>query len=1063
MFRSKQQVWVLFSALLVLSISGAAAQTTTATLGGNVLDETQAVLPGVELTLTNVDNGATRTTLSGDEGGYLVRNLPPGEYELEAQLPGFQTAVSAGIQLTVGRQIQLNITLRVGEVSERVVVTGEAALVETFSSSLRELVDERKIRDLPLNGRSYEQLAMLQPGVTAFYGTTSEGTGAGHTDSGQRFSVGGARPTSNAFILDGTNINSVSGATPNAASGANLGIEAIREFEVITNSFDATFGRSSGAVINMVTKSGTNEIHGSVFEFHRNSALDARNFFDQEKGAFKRNQFGFSLGGPVIKDKIFLFGSYEGLIERLATSSTATVPTADGRLGIGAGPGGSDIAVKPEVIPYLDLYPLPNSVDFGDGTGRFVSAPSQPTDQNYFTIRYDHQLSEADSVFVRYTYDNAEFINPGRIGKWDSFERTRRQYVTIEEKHIFSPTMLNTIRIGYNRSYGEDSDVLDNPELRLVPGEDRWLFNFSTQVTGTSASVTNLGAGGFGVQAWNSYQYGDDFSYSKGRNSIRVGVLFDRILHNFTNANTAGGRYSFSDFPSLLEGIATDFQSYTAESNIWRGMRNTLIGVYIQDDFRWRSNVTLNLGFRFERMTTPNEVNDIQSQLLNINDSGTVAGPYFNNPGSVWAPRIGFAWDIGGNGKTSLRAGYGLFNDMLVGTIQVNAAVNALSPDQRIFNVIATIDDPDPAIFPNAFDLVAGGDFDNDFIRIEPEVSLPTRQQWNLTLQHELMPSTVLTVAYTGAVGRHGVRTGEPNAAEPTAIINGKKFWADGLTRRNPDFARVLTHITDANSSYNSLQLSVNRRFTTGLQFQGAYTWGHSIDDGSQTWGSEGRNSSQNTLDFYDRKADRAASIYDIRHNFSFNGSYDLPFGSTLSGWQGTLAKGWSVNSIFTLASGGPSSATTSFNRSRNRDTRRPDRPSVVSGMSNNPVEGTSVGCAAEGGPAAGTPLGTPDLYYDPCAFELPPAGFFGDVARSTVRGPGIAMWSLGLFKNFTIGERVGAQFRTEFFNLANRANFGHPNISVFQSSGEYRSQAGVIDRTVTTSRQIQFALKFTF
>ncbi|MCZ6770304.1 MAG: TonB-dependent receptor, partial [Acidobacteria bacterium] len=856
--------------------------------------------------------------------------------------------------------------------------------------------------------------------------------------------------------------------------GANLGIEAIREFEVIINSFDATFGRNSGAVINMVTKSGTNEIHGSVFEFHRNSALDARNFFDKEKGALKRNQFGFSLGGPVIKNKIFLFGSYEGLVERLGAPSNTIVPTADGRLGIGVGSGGSDIAVLPSVVPYLNLYPLPNGRLFPlglcpptcDGTGEFVSNPSQPTDQTYFTIRYDQQFSEADSLFVRYTYDNAEFINPGSIGLWDSGERTRRQYVTIEEKHIFSPSALNTLRIGYNRSYGEDTDVLDHPELRLIPGEDRWDLNFATQVAGESASIESLGAGGFGVQAWNSYQYADDFSYSQGRNSIRVGVSFDRLLHNFTNAATAGGVYEFDSFPEFLEGISPEFRSYDLDFNIWRGMRSTLIGIYIQDDYRWRSNLTFNLGFRFERMTTPNEVNDIQSQLINILDSGTVAGPYFNNPGSVWAPRIGLAWDISGNGKTSLRAGYGLFNDMLTGTIWVNAAVNALSPDERTFNVIAQVDDPPPALFPNAFDLVAGGEFDNDFIRIEPEVSLPTRQQWNLTLQHELMAETVLTVAYTGAVGRHGFRTGEANAAFPTSIINGKKFWAAGLDNRNPDFARVLTGTTDANSSYHSLQLSVNRRFTAGLQFQGAYTWGHSIDDGSQQWGSEGSNNKQNTQDFYDRKLDRGASIYDIRHNFSFNGSYDLPFGSTLSGWQGTLAKGWSVNSIFTLSTGAPASISTSFNRSRNIDKRNPDRPNVASGFSNNPIEGTSAGCLNPDNTVAvapGTPLGTPNLYYDLCAFELPPAGFFGDVARSTVTGPGLAMWSLGLFKNFTIGERVGAQFRTEFFNLANRANFAPPQIDLFEKTGEYRGSAGRISRTVTTSRQIQFALKFTF
>jgi hypothetical protein len=319
-----------------------------------------------------------------------------------------------------------------------------------------------------------------------------------------------------------------------------------------------------------------------------------------------------------------------------------------------------------------------------------------------------------------------------------------------------------------------------------------------------------------------------------------------------------------------------------------------------------------------------------------------------------------------------------------------------------------------------------------------------------LTLQHELLPLTVLTIAYTGGLGRHGVRTGEANTAIP-AIVDGKQFWAPNLRLRNPNFGFILTHNTDANSSYNSLQVSMNRRFDQGLQLQGAYTWGHSIDDGSQQWGSEGRNNPQNHLDLYNRLADRGASIFDIRHNFSFNATYELPvgrgkrFGSNLGGPAEQLLGGWQINSILSFAAGNPVTLLTSFNRSRNRDSRQPDRPDLVAGRSNNPV------------------LGGPDRYFDPTAFVLPPVGFHGNLGRSTLRGPGLAVLDLGLSKSFQITEDVKAQFRSEFFNLPNRANFTTPANAIFTPAGAIRGNAGRITGTVTTSRQIQFGLKITF
>src|SRR3989454_953640 len=441
-------------------------QTTAGTIFGVVSDESGARLPGVTVTITHLGTGIVRTVTTDEAGRYRAPSLGLGNYEVKAELTGFRTAARSGIQLTVAAEVVVNLALSVGTVTEQVNVTGDAPLVEITSATLSGLVDDKKIRDLPLNGRSFEQLAFLQPGVTPYF------RGRRETDQGEgvKMSVSGSRVDSNSFLMDGTNINDQSNNTPGSASGNLLGVEMLREFRVLTGAYSAEYGRYSGGIITAVSKSGGNEFHGNVYEFHRNDNLDARNFFDRKSTPddprlpeFKRNQFGATIGGPVVRDRTFFFGGYEGFRQGKGESRVAFVPNADAHRGIlpcpriiPAGgftgsqvpcntPGTStySVNISPSVKPYLDLYPLPNGADFGDGTARVCGDTGRPVDEDYTTGRMDHNFSNADSFFVRYTFDRAVQASPTQYTNVALDAQTKNQYVTLLETRIFSPLVIN--------------------------------------------------------------------------------------------------------------------------------------------------------------------------------------------------------------------------------------------------------------------------------------------------------------------------------------------------------------------------------------------------------------------------------------------------------------------------------------------------------------------------------------------------------------------------------------------------------------------------------------------
>jgi hypothetical protein len=1068
--------------LLLIIIGPVYGQGSTGgSIAGTAKDTTGGVLPGVTITLTHTATGRVRTTITGDEGRYIAPSLELGTYAVAAELVGFQALVQSGIKLELGAQLVLDFVLSPGNISERVTVTGEAALVETTSSTIGGLVDDKKIRDLPLNGRDYVQLATLEAGV---YRTRMPRAYDVHRGAGTQISINGARVDQNLFVQDGTTANDFFGMTPGGVSGDSLGVESIQEFRVLSHNFSAEYGQAGGAVIMSVSKSGSNEFHGNVFEFHRNSALDARNFFDrgEKPPGFKKNQFGFTLGGPIVTEKTFFFGSYEGLVQRLASTQTFTVPNADthqGLLPVGEvanctdpRPGGlCFVGIDANIQPFMDLYPLPSpgGRDNGDGTAQLFQDPTVPIDQNQFTIKIDHSFSDSDSMFGRYLYDNSEtkLFSSANLG-FVRESKVRRQMVTLQETHIFSPNLLSVLRFGFNRAWtgqfnggplGTDFD----PSLSFVTGRPMGSLLNSVGLSTVGSSVaSDL------VRVNNSFEYGGDFTHTRGNHSIKFGMTWRRIQSNGENGIRAVGSHTFAGLEEFFRGDSDKLETILPGSDLVKGWRQNIIGIYFQDDIQIRPNLTLNLGLRYEFITVPTEVAGRMSNILDPFSPTAVSeqvDPYFNNPSlKNFGPRVGVAWDPFGNGNTSVRLGGGLFFDQFSSKVIFTSGWQGLPFYARI-NVL---DPPFPGTgfedlpLEDLLSAVEEGPIQRDFTNAY-------QIQYNLSIQQALNDSTTLQVGYVGSLGRHLSRIQQtnnrsyilcpcaddpltPDFDESTAPA-GAKYRPASATRPNQLTQIIGMKAFDTNSSYNSLQVTLSRRFTEGLQFQVAYAWSKNLSESpGQNGGSSGGVTT--TMDPEDRKRNRSRSPFDVRQDLTMNYTYDLPFGDGFNGVAGVFLSGWQLGGIIHIADGSPHllnlgrsfSFQPSFSGNHNGPDGNTDRPSLV--------PGTKVTIREDFDPATG--------YYDPSVFVVAPDGFWGDLEKNAGTTPGEATFDLSVVKMTTVGERTTVQFRAEFFNIFNRTNFGTPRGQVFRSSGP-DNRFGQITSTFTTSRQIQFGLKIGF
>lgn len=1198
---------------LLISAGRVQGQAETATISGTATDPSGGALAGAHVQVTNVGTNISQSTTTDAQGRYTVAQLPVGTYRVEASLSGFKNVVHAGVTLSVGSTLVVDFSLPVGEVSQTVNVESDVSRVETETSEVSTLISPTQMRDLPLNGRNFEQLITLAPGVSTVGAALNAVTGRlyGMQDN---YSVAGSRPTGQMFLLDNTDIRDFwEHGTGSGYAATSLGVEAIGEFQVLTNTYTAQFA-GNGAVINATSRSGTNDFHGGVYEFFRNNVLDARDIVDPVTGPppFRRNQFGGDLGGPIKKDKLFFFGNYEGLRQSLATTTDLYIPepyTVEGKLPcnavggggvnpvvgltgcapstaanstqpgvlIGTVPGANTTSeqiaalwslckgcrlITPTVLSNANLPG--NCLTIGCDLGGYYEAAAAPPltiDENYYMGRVDYTLGANDSLFARFTFDNADVGDPRDPYEiFPETDNTRNQFLTITERHVASATLVNSIHFGFVRNNENStaqpaltaaqiskasafSTAIGGPAittdpLRFVPNQPGELPRQDGQQGGFENIIFPMGPDPNRPDeiVQNKFSGGDDVTWTHGAHSLKIGVVVTRVqTQNLQTAYSNGGDFgSYADFAPFgrtnydgeywLQGSPLDaFAVPLGLNNATRYFREIMFAPYIQDDWKVSSRLTLNLGFRYDGDTNPVGWAFPHQPMTTIVGSflppdGPVAPaaglPVFIPVKHVFAhninalnfePRFGFAFDPFRDHKTSIRGGVGVFDDPTSGRLWESNFINtAPSGSSFVFfpgfpNICAvTVLEPFGCNPPGATSEFAG-------VTYQPDGVSPYQITYNLNVQRELWPATVLSVGYVGSVSRHLWTQGDINppmcttfpnctalpitpTSRPSSSGGGITFipgsanvclgpgQSDGAVpgsgtgcygsgvqfpipvggaqtgpRINPAFGSLIQAYNTGASSYNSLQVALNHQFARNFVGQFNYTWSQCIDDGS--FASSLEEFAQLVVDRYNERYSYGDCTFDIRHNISANVLYSLPFRGN------RLIEGWQISSIVGIHTGLPLNVY-NFGPPVGTD------PAFL---------GTQWGTQANYTFAPGCHPNhllkerinaTTIQWFDPSCYEETAPGFLGDVKRDSLPGPGTLDADISITKNTKITERLNLQFRAECFNCVNHFNVGGTGAGIL---GEINAPGGVTGQTtfsqspVVTPRQIQFGLKFDF
>ena len=1018
--------------VLLLAVPAALAQVAGSSLSGTVHDDSGGAVPGATVEIRNVDTALRREIVTDARGHFIAPNLPLGNYEVTVAMPGFAKLTRSGVRLSVGAETVINVGISVRNMEDRVEVESNVSAVDTTTASTGTLITTEQIAGLPLNGRSYLELATLTPGVQL----TDTGGRSTSNGFGAKLSVHGSRYTANLFTLDGTMLNDQFNQA-GSASGNVLGVEAVQEFRVLTNSFSAEYGRHTGAVINAATKSGTNALRGSVFEFHRNDALDAPNFFDDPDDVpdFIRNQYGFSLGGPIRKDRTFFFATYEGLRENLGQTLIFNVPSDALR---------ASTSVAPSVRPYLTSWPQANGRALDANRGEFSRVSDRVTREHYAMVRVDHQLTPSSRLFARYTFDDARVENPSRANTGEITE-TRLQFFTLEHSFVRGSGFVNRAQVGVTSSQLDGFDF-------VLPGSNLPRTTF-TDIERGIATISVTGLSPWGGSATNpkihdfrNIQLSDTLHWIQGRHQLKFGASVEIQAFNLTSDFTSMGNYTFTSLTAFTAGTPSTFEAILPGSDSSRRLRQKVFGLFVQDDYRLSSRLTVNLGVRYEPTTGVTETEGRLAQLIDFTNPAatlkdtTVLDTLFENPSlRTIAPRVGIAWNPDGKGRTAIRAGAGVFYDLV--TLGLPFVQNTAVRVPPFINR-AGLQSPTVINFPNAYTVNRAGLAGQAALEgTQYNLDQPVMYKWNTNVQRDLGGRVSMEIGYSGSHAKNLIRQIFTNGREAVLDANGRLFVPAGTPLRQPNFQRMRLRVSDGTSDYHGLTAGLTRR-SANLSMQASYTFSKVIDEGTSALGA-GDFEQEGGGSRYLATKDRGLAPFDTRHSFVGNVTYDLPFGKS-GGGLSALVRDWNVGALVRFRTGYPFSVFTGIDRSLQQFA--PRYPDLCPGASNNPVRGGA------------------DQYFDPTAFCLQPLGYIGNLGRNTIIGPKLFTLDLVLGRTIRLGGTKGLELRVEGFNVTNRVNLSPPTgqaLNLFAANGTYLAGAGRITSTSTSARQVQLGARF--
>jgi outer membrane receptor protein involved in Fe transport len=1095
-------------AFVVLSCLSLSAQQITGNIRGTVTDPTGAVVQGATVAARQVETGLSRTTTTDRNGNYVLLELPVGHYHLQVAVKGFQEYVQDGITLNVNETASISPRLAVGSEKEQVVVSADVELIEPTVTSMGKVVQQQELEDLPLNGRNFSQLGLLQPGVVPL--TPGIAEAGGSLRNGQAYAVNGQRPESNNFLIDGANnFNGVDGGFV-----LKPPVDAISEFRIITHSANAEFGNALGSTTNIITRSGTNHLHGTLWEFLRNDVFDATNYFAQTQEPLKQNQFGASVGAPIKKDKTFVFGFYEGFRNRQGESGLTTVPSLKQRTGdfselcpegftdgfcnnpqnqlfnvFANAPYPNNQVPQTQFDPVsqnlLSFFPLPNA-----GTNLFSTTQVLNNDNDQFGIKVDHYLNPRDTLNFRYMFFQLSQLDPlspggASVPGFPVGEDQRAQNFVAEETHTFSPGLIAVARFSFLRNkflYGQhvnhqppsDLGFQYEPSLDIATGppfiQVNGYANVGDPITGPRNTYENV------------FDYSGSLSWVRSKHALKFGGGYQYQQINVLQGIATNGFFVFVPFPvtdafaSFLTGQPVVFLQGIGDFS--RNIRGNNANAYAQDTYKVSPRLTINAGVRYELPFPYTELRnrlslfqpgkqstvmpDAPAGLLYPGDSGVSAG-LIPTEYNAFAPRVGIAWDPNGQGKSLVTAAYGIFYEPYYtgqgGPLQapISAPPYLGTPQVSLPNFADPFNGNPPA--PGTFSKPLTN------LTLAPALKLPYTQDWDLNLQQSFGADWLFEIGYVGTKGTRLPRFIEAN---PAVFVPGTVDGQPISNSSNADQRRLYSGCTladspgscqfsstgeiagIANSSYNALEASLRKRFSHGLSFLVSYTWSKAIDDVSSfnITGSEAKPvAGENDLaqNPFDLGAERGLSLFDARNRFVGSYEWVLPFWNHAQNWYQRAFGGWQLNGIATLMSGTP------FTVFDSNDVAAQGSAPEITGFS------------AQRPNLVGNPNNGPravSAWLNSSAFQrLDPvanAGQFGTEGRNVNVGPGYADWDFGALKNFKVSESTQFQFRAELFNILNRSNFRLPDCDISSPTFNHILAA-------SAPRQVQFALKFMF